>query len=151
VLVVSTQPIAVQAAPPPPAPVAPTTPAVATLASISEAYEGDPSVYSLDRAAKVGGITLRLLGVQRLAAAFVLKVEVTNDSDSDFYVKDFAVQVAAKTAVSKAYFRILVESQRTREGFVVFHKPQPGAAVKIQVNEEGGRGRAVAAQVPYPF
>ncbi len=131
------------------------TPAAApptyTYESIADKYENDPSNFSLDRVAKTGDVTLRLLGLERLAEAFVLKVAVANDSSSDFYVKGFVVQAGAKTLISRFYFRILIESQRAREGYIVFEKPQTGAAVKIKIEEEGGKGRSLSSQVPYPF
>lgn len=141
---VSTQAAAVPAAAAAPAP-------AYTLDSIAERYENDPSDFSMDRATKAGDVTFRLLGLERLAEGYVLKVQVANDSASDFYVKGFVLQVGAKTLISRFFFRILVESQRAREGYVVFEKPQSGAAVKIKIEEEGGKGRALAAQIPYPF
>lgn len=143
---VSTQAVAPAAAPLP----APEKPSL-TYDAIADKYENDPSVYSMDRAVRVGDLTLRLKGLECLAEAFVLKVEVGNDSNADFYVKTFVVQSGAKSLVSRYFFRILVESQRAREGYVVFQKPQNGAAVKIKIEEEGGKGRAVSAAIPYPF
>ncbi len=145
--VISTQPVVTRVAiPPPPAP-APEY----TLDSVAERYEGDPSTYSLDRSAKGGGVTLRLLGLERLAGAYVLKLSVSNESDSDLYVKDFIAQAGTTSLVSRFFFRILVESQRTREGYVMFEKPQSGAAVQIKLKEEGGKGRVFVAQIPYSF
>ena len=146
IVAVSTQTSAV------PAPAAAAAaPPTYTYESIADKFENDPSNFSLDRVAKAGDVTLRLLGLERLAEAFVLKVAVANDSSSDFYVKGFVVQAGAKTLISRFYFRILVESQRAREGYIVFEKPQTGAAVKIKIEEEGGKGRSLSSQVPYPF
>lgn len=143
---VSTQAATSVAAPPPPR----ERPSL-TYDAVADKYENDPSVYSMDRSVRVGDLTLHLEGLECLAEAFVLKVEVQNDSSADFYVKTFVVQVGGKALISRYFFRILVETQRAREGYVVFEKPQAGAAVKIKIEEEGGKGRAVSAAIPYPF
>jgi hypothetical protein len=136
---------------PPAVPAAASPASSYTLEAIVEKYESDPSIYSLDRTIKADDMTLTLLGLERRTEFFVLKLAVTNDSGSDFYVKDFVVQASGKTMVSKFFFRILVESQRNREGYVIFEKPRPGAAVQIQLKEETGKGRTLKAQIPYPF
>lgn len=142
----------VAAAPPAaPATAAPAVPTADTLDIVAEKFESDPAVFSMDRSVKAGGMTLHLLGLERLPAAYVLKVEAVNDSDADFYVKDLSLAASGKPLLSRSYFRILVESQRARQGYVVFQKPQTGAAVEIKLKEDGGKGRSLSVQVPYPF
>ena len=121
------------------------------LENIAQKFENDPSKFPLDRSRKSEGITLTLLAVGRLDRLFVLKVAVANETDADFFVKGFSVQAGADDLGSRSSFRILVEPRRTRTGYVLFGQPQPGAAVKIKLKEDGGKGLAVEMPVPYPF
>ncbi len=123
----------------------------ASLQDLVERFENDPSRYPLDRSLKKDGITLTLEGVARLDRSYVLKVSVTNETGADFFIKDFAVQAGTVLLASRSDFRILVEPQRQRSGYVVFDKPKPGMAVHIKLKEDGGKNRIVETLVPYPF
>ncbi|MDE2141456.1 MAG: hypothetical protein KGJ84_03455 [Elusimicrobia bacterium] len=123
----------------------------ASLQDLVERFENDPSRYPLDRSLKKDGITLTLEGIARLDRSYVLKVSVTNETGTDFFIKDFAVQAGSVLLASRSDFRILVEPQRQRSGYVVFDKPKPGMAVHIKLKEDGGKNRIVETLVPYPF
>jgi hypothetical protein len=122
-----------------------------TLQEIADTYEADPSKYPLNRTAQAGGISLHLDGLERRDELFVLKVTVANAGDTDFYVKALTAQAGDSPLGSRAIFQILVEAQRSREGYLLFRSPPPGAAVQITLKEDGGKGRAVLAPVPYRF
>lgn len=122
-----------------------------TMQDLIDGFESDPSRYPLDRTVKSDGMALTLEGLQRREKVFVLKVAVANSTEGDFYIKEFAVRAGATILGSRSLFRILVEPRRVREGYVVFEKPLPGAAVKIKLEEDGGKGRAVETAVPYRF
>ncbi|MDE2425917.1 MAG: hypothetical protein KGO96_08440 [Elusimicrobia bacterium] len=122
-----------------------------TMQDLIDGFESDPSRYPLDRTVRSDGISLTLEGLQRREKLFVLKVAVANGTDDDFFVKDFTVRAGATVLGSRSLFRILVESQRVREGYVVFEKPPSGAAVQIKLKEDGGKGRVIATGVPYRF
>jgi hypothetical protein len=121
------------------------------LDNIAQKFENDPTKYPLDRSRKMEGVTLTLLAVGRLDRLFVLKVAVDNDTDADFFVKGFSLQAGGADLGSRSSFRILVEPRRSRTGYVLFGQPQPGAAVKIKLKEDGGKGLAIEMPVPYPF
>lgn len=145
--------VPVQKAKAEPAPAPATTAASQDLAldNIAQKFENDPSKYPLDRSRKLEGVTLTLLAVGRLDRLFVLKVAVANETDADFFVKGFSVQAGTDDLGSRSSFRILVEPRRSRTGYVLFGQPQPGAAVKIKLKEDGGKGLAIEMPVPYPF
>lgn len=121
------------------------------LQKIVDAFEADPSKYPMEAAAKNEGITLTLVALERLDKMFVLKVAMANDTSSDFFIRDFTAQVSSTTLESQSICHILVESQRTREGYVIFSKPRSGAVVHIKLKEDGGKGRVVELPIPYPF
>lgn len=125
--------------------------AQASLQDLVDRFENEPSRYPLDRSVKKGGITFTLEGIARLDRSYVLKVSVTNETGTDFFIKDFTVQAGAVLLASRSDFRILVEPQRQRSGYVVFDKPKSGMAVHIKLKEDGGKSRVVETQVPYPF
>lgn len=122
-----------------------------TMQDLIDGFESDPSRYPLDRSVRSDGISLTLEGLQRREKLFVLKVAVANGMGDDFFVKDFTVRAGATVLGSRSLFRILVESRRVREGYVVFQKPPSGAAVQIKLKEDGGKGRVIATDVPYRF
>ena len=121
------------------------------LQVIEDRFENDASKYPMDKNAEADGIALNLLGLERLDQMFVLKVSVSNETESDFYVKDFLVQAGSSALGSRSDFRLLVEPKRTREGYVIFAKPKLGAKVRIKLKEDGGKGRAIDLPVPYLF
>ncbi|MDE2141197.1 MAG: hypothetical protein KGJ84_02130 [Elusimicrobia bacterium] len=116
-----------------------------------DAYESDPALYPLEKTARVDGISLTLEGLERREGISVLKVGVANATDADFFIKDFTVRGGATVLGSRSLFRILVEPGRVREGYVVFQKPQTGAAVQLALKEDGGKGRVIKTSVPYRF
>ena len=121
------------------------------MQDLIDGFEADPSRYPLDRTVRSDGISLTLEGLQRRENIFVLKVAVANGTGSDFFIKDFTVRAGARVLGSRSLFRILVESQRVREGYVVFEKPLSGAVVQIKLKEDGGKGHSVEMGVPYRF
>jgi hypothetical protein len=121
------------------------------LENVADRYEADESKYRLDRIATNAGVTLSLIGLERVEKAFVLKVAVANTSAVDFFVKGFVITATDQELGSHAIFRLMVESGRTREGYVMFSKPQTGAVVHIKLQEDGGKGRAFDTAIPYPF
>ena len=133
---------------PPPAAVAPQD---YTLENIAEKFENDPTKYPLERSRRFNAITLGLMAIGRLDRLSVLKISVTNETEADFFVKEFSVQAGSVVLGSRSLFRILVEPHRTRVGYVLFERPQSGASVKIQLKEDGGKGSAVEMPIPYPF
>lgn len=122
-----------------------------TMQELVDGFESDPSRYPLDRTVRSDGVALTLEGLQRREKLFVLKVAVANGTDADFFIKDFTVRAGATVLGSRSLFRILVEPQRVREGYVVFEKPQAGAVVQIKLKEDGGKGRSIESGVPYRF
>ena len=122
-----------------------------TMQDLIDSFESDPSRYPLDRTVRSDGIALTLEGVQRRGRLFVLKVAVANGGETDFFVKDFTVRAGAAALGSRSLFRVVVESQRNQEGYVVFEKPLPGAAVQIKLKEDGGKGRVLESTIPYRF
>lgn len=122
-----------------------------TMQDLIDGFESDPSRYPLDRTVRSDGISLTLEGLQHRDNLFVLKVVVANGTDDDLFIKDFTVRAGATVLGSRSLFRILVESQRVREGYVVFERPPSGAAVQIKLKEDGGKGRVIATDVPYRF
>ncbi len=117
----------------------------------SDAYENDASRYPLDVRAESGGVALRLRGLSRKDARFILKISVTNRGNEDFFVRDVAISAGRDPLDSRAFVRLFVEPGRTREGFVVFERPRPGAVVHVALKEDGVKGRVVVLAVPYPF
>lgn len=134
-----------------PAPAADAAPARPNLQELLDRFEADPSRYPLDRQVRKDGVTLALEGLARIDRFYVLKVTVTNETDADFFAKDFTIRAGSLQVSSRSVFRILVEPQRARTGYVVFEKPQPGAAVHVALKEDGGKGRTIDSAVPYPF
>jgi len=120
------------------------------LENVADRYEADESKFPLDRTATSAGVTLSLIGLERVEKAFVLKVAVANTSAEDFFVKGFAVTAGQELGIH-SIFRLMVESGRTRDGYVMFSKPQTGAVVHIKLQEDGGKGRALDMAVPYRF
>lgn len=118
---------------------------------IADGFENDASKYPMDMSAQEDGIMLSLLGLERLKQMFVLKVSVFNGTESDFYVKGFSVQEGSSQLGSQSDFRLLVEPKKTREGYVVFAKPKPGAKVRIKLKEDGGKERNIETSIPYLF
>ena len=140
------------------APSAPATPratAAATpdyaLEDIADRFENDESKFPLDRSTEAGGVTLHLVGLEKLPAMYVLKIAVVNSAEADFFIKGFTITTGSQILSSRPIFRILVEPQRTREGYVMFERPQAGAKVKINLKEDGGKGRSLETAIPYPF
>jgi hypothetical protein len=121
------------------------------LEDIADRFESDESKFPLDRSTEAGGVALHLIGLEKLPAMFVLKVAVVNSGDADFFVKEFAVKVGNQILSSRSDFRVLVEPQRTREGYVLFERPPSGSNVRINLKEDGGKGRALETAIPYPF
>jgi hypothetical protein len=121
------------------------------LEDVADRYESDESKYPLDRSVTNTGVTLSLIGLERPEKAFVLKIAVANASTADFFVKGFSITSADQYLGSHAIFRLMVEAGRTREGYVMFSRPQAGAAVHIKLQEDGGKGRALDIAIPYPF
>ncbi|MDX6769091.1 MAG: hypothetical protein SF051_06125 [Elusimicrobiota bacterium] len=126
-------------------------PAPETADSVGETYENDPAKYSLDASAAQGTVILRLRGLSRAGARYVLKVAVTNRGGDDFFVREFVLRDGQEIIASKSFVRLFVEPGRTREGFVVFEKPRNGAAVHVALKEDREKGRVVELPVPYPF
>jgi hypothetical protein len=122
-----------------------------SLQDVMDRFETDPSKYPLDRTVTSDGIAFSVRGLERREKFFVLKVAVANQTGSDFFIKDFTPQAGSKIFGSRSLFRILVEPQREREGYVIFDKPQAGAAVYINLKEDGGKGRVIKLPVPYSF
>jgi hypothetical protein len=121
------------------------------LEDIADRFESDESKFPLDRSADAGGVALRLIGLEKLPAMFVLKIAVINSADADFFVKGFAIEAGKQILSNRSSFRILVEPNRTREGYVLFERPPGGAIVHIKLKEDGGRGRTLEMAIPYPF
>lgn len=137
------------------APATPRATAAATpdyaLEDIAERFENDESKFPLDRSTEAGGVTLHLVGLEKLPAMYVLKIAVVNSADADFFIKGFIITAGSQILSSRPIFRILVEPQRTREGYVIFERPQAGASVKINLKEDGGKGHSLEMAIPYPF
>lgn len=140
-----------QAAPPAPRTAPSPSSMEQVLQTIADGFEDDPAKYPLDRSVKADGVTLTLMAICRREGLVVLKLAVSNGAGSDFFVRSFAVQAEGGQLASRFSFRILVEPQRTREGYVVFEKPRTGAAVQIALKEDGGKGRSLGLAIPYPF
>jgi hypothetical protein len=121
------------------------------MQELIDGFESDPSKYPLERTVRTDGVALTLEGLQRREKLVVLKVAISNGNDADFFIKDFTVRAGATILGSRSLFRILVEPQRVREGYVVFEKPPSGAAVQIKLKEDGGKGRSLESGVPYRF
>jgi hypothetical protein len=121
------------------------------LEDIADRFENDESKFPLERSIEAGGVTLHLVGLEKLPAMYVLKVAVINSADADFFIKGFTVTAGSQILSSRPIFRILVEPQRTREGYVLFEKPQTGMTVKINLKEDAGKGRSLETTIPYPF
>ena len=121
------------------------------LDDIADRFEADESKFPLDRSTVAGEVTLRLVGLEKLPAMFVLKIAVDNFAGADFFVKGFTVKAGNQILSSRSVFRILVEPQQTREGYVLFEKPQAGTIVQIILTEDGGKGRSLETTIPYPF
>ena len=136
-------------------PIAPKAAAATTpdyaLEDIADRFENDESKFPLDRSTEAGGVALHLIGLEKLPAMYVLKIAVVNSADTDFFIKAFTVTAGSPILSSRPIFRILVEPQRTREGYVIFERPQAGASVKINLKEDGGKGRSLETAIPYPF
>lgn len=127
------------------------TPPDYALEDIADRFEADESKFPLDRSIESGGESLHLVGLEKLPKMFVLKVAVVNAADADFFIKAFAVTAGDQILSSRSIFRILVEPQRTREGYVLFERPQAGASVRISLKEDGGKGRTLETAIPYSF
>ena len=121
------------------------------LEDIADRFESDESKFPLDRSTDAGGVALRLIGLEKLPAMFVLKIAVVNSADADFFVKGFAIEAGKQILSNRSSFRILVEPNRTREGYVLFERPPGGSIVHIKLKEDGGRGRSLEMAIPYPF
>lgn len=121
------------------------------LEDVADRFESDESKFPLDRSADAGGVALRLIGLEKLPAMFVLKIAVVNSADADFFVKGFAIEAGKQILSNRSSFRILVEPNRTREGYVLFERPPGGSIVHIKLKEDGGRGRSLEMAIPYPF
>lgn len=140
------------AAKPEPGPAAaPEAPASETADSVGESYESDPAKYALDASAAQGTITLHLRGLSRSGRRCTLKVAVSNRGDDDFFVRELVAIAGAEDVKSRSFVRLFVEPSRTREGFIVFDKPRPGAVVHVALKEDREKGRVIDIAVPYPF
>lgn len=151
-------PVAPSTAAAPAAPAAPgptarpsSTPPDYVLEDIGDRFENDESKFPLDRSTDAGGVALRLVGLEKLPTMYVLKLAVVNTTATDFFVKTFTVVAGGQILSSRPIFRILVEPQRTREGYVLFEKPLAGASVRVNLKEDGGKGRSLEMAIPYPF
>lgn len=144
---VSTPVVHAVAAPAPP----PEPRAAETMDSVGEDYERDAAKYHLDASAAQGAVTLSLRGLSRSGPRFILKVAVRNRGGEDFFVRELVLREGKETLAAKAYMRLFVEPGRTREGFIVFDRPRPGAAVHVALKEDREKGRVVELAVPYPF
>lgn len=138
-----------------PQPASPAPPAVVspddyTADVIRDAFEGCDSKFPLDAKSAAGGGLLRLQGLCRWQGHFIVKVAVSNQSGSDFFIKTLDVYDGAELTTIKPYFRLLVEPERTREGFVLFDA-RPGAQVKLALKEDRENGRSLQVPVRYPF
>lgn len=129
----------------------PSSPPDYALEDIADRFENDESKFPLDRSTEAEGMTLRLVGLEKLPAMYVLKIAVVNSTPMDFFVKAFSVVAGGQILSSRPIFRILVEPQRTREGYVLFERPQAGASVKIILKEDGGKNRSLETGIPYAF
>ncbi len=127
------------------------TPPDYALEDIADRFENDESKFPLDRSTDAGGVALRLVGLEKLPTMYVLKLAVVNTTATDFFVKTFTVAAGGQFLSSRPIFRILVEPQRTREGYVLFEKPLAGASVRVNLKEDGGKGRSLEMAIPYPF
>jgi hypothetical protein len=130
---------------------APAKPATETADFVAESYENDPSKYPMDRSAAQGPITMSLCGLSRQKGRYFLKVAVTNNGNEDFFVKELSVRDGRTVLTAKSFFRLFIESGRTREGFVVFEVPRAGADVHVALKEDREKGRVVELPVPYSF
>lgn len=117
---------------------------------IRDAFEGCDSKFPLDAKSSLGGVLVRLQGLCRWQGHFIVKVAVSNQSASDFFIKTLDVYDGAELTTIKPYFRLLVEPERTREGFVLFDA-RPGAQVKLALKEDRENGRSLQVSVRYPF
>ena len=144
-------PAAPEAPSPAARPAASSTPPDYALEDIADRFENDESKFPLDRSTEAGGVALRLVGLEKLPKMYVLKLAVVNSTATDFFVKTFTVAAGGQILSSRPIFRILVEPQRTREGYVVFEKPLAGASVRVNLKEDGGKGRSLEMAIPYPF
>lgn len=121
-----------------------------TADTIRDAFEGCDSKFPLDAKASGTNVTTRLLALCRWQGHYIVKAAVANQSGSDFFIKELNAYDGAELATVKSYFRLLVEPERTREGFVIFDA-RPGAQVKIALKEDRENGRALQVPVRYPF
>ncbi len=138
-----------------PQPVSPAAPAIVspdnyTADVIRDAFEGCDSKFPLDAKSSAGGVLVRLQGLCRWQGHFIVKVAVSNQSEADFFIKTLDVYDGAELTTIKPYFRLLVEPERTREGFVLFDA-RPGAQVKLALKEDRENGRSLQVSVRYPF
>lgn len=138
-----------------PQPASPTPPAFVppedyTADLIRDAFEGCDSKFPLDAKSAAGGVLVRLQGLCRWQGHFIVKVAAGNQSGSDFFIKKLDAYDGTELITVKSYFRLLVEPERTREGFVVFDA-RPGAQVKIALKEDRENGRALQLPIRYPF
>lgn len=121
------------------------------LEDIMDAFENDPSKYPLKESKTAEGVTLSLAGLEKKDKMFVLKIAMDNETDSDFFVREFQIRSSGRILASRALFRIIVESRRVREGYVLFEKPGPGAHVDIELREDGGKERSIDLPIAYQF
>lgn len=137
-----------QAAPPTPETDAPLESYSADL--IREAFEAEPSKLRLDAKVSADKVILTVAGVCRWQGRYIVRVLVTNQGGSDFFIKELAAYAGPSFITAKSYFRLFVEPGRTRDGHVVFD-PASGAKVKITLKEDRENGRVIEVPVPYPF
>ncbi len=138
-----------------PQPVSPAAPAIVspdnyTADVIRDAFEGCDSKFPLDAKSSAGGVLVRLQSLCRWQGHFIVKVAVSNQSEADFFIKTLDVYDGLELTTIKPYFRLLVEPERTREGFVLFDA-RPGAQVKLALKEDRENGRSLQVSVRYPF
>ncbi|MDE2491543.1 MAG: hypothetical protein KGM24_11895 [Elusimicrobia bacterium] len=135
---------------PPARPAAPAAPQD-TWDSVSDLFDADPAVYPLAKTAVTGGVALRLVGLSRHKRRCILKVEISNESPDDFFVRSLSVSDGRGDLEPESFVRLFIEAGRSRDAFVVFDVPPKGAQIHAALKEDKEKGRTIALTVPYPF
>jgi len=118
--------------------------------ALRDAFEGDPSKFPLDAKTWAEGVFLRLAGLCKVKAGYIVKVSVTNRSGADFFVQELGAYSGEDLVSIRSHIRLFVEPGRTRDGYLVV-APPPGAQVKIKLKEDREKGRVLEVPVRYPF
>ncbi|MFH2201788.1 MAG: hypothetical protein ABIJ96_01600 [Elusimicrobiota bacterium] len=118
---------------------------------IRDVFETDLSKFPLNDQVRADGVTLKIGGISRWNKGYIVKVEVTNEASTDFFIKESAVSSATGRLVAPAFPRHFVEKGKRQEGYIAFPRPETGARLQIEITGEGEKLRTLSAPVKFPF